>query len=306
MDVIRLTEPVMNDPEHNALPMPYVDPSGIKRKYLNIPYGNASESLKLDLYLPEEGDEPFPTIVFFHGGAFWGGEKNDVQCLYALNGIFHGYAVASVEYRLSEEAVFPAAVSDSKNAVRFLRANAKKYQLDPDRFAAMGDSAGAYMAAMVGLSAGNPVFMNLPDAEYPDERDDVQAVVGLFGVYDLVSVSEVSAERKPDEDPVIVMPGVPEDIFTGLICRDHPEIMWFTWPGAYVTKDCPPVLVQAGTADELVGYKGSEDLAARINAICGDGRAEVQLFEGATHGDMMYGSKENEGRLFEFLDRFLK
>ena len=173
MDIIRLTEPVVvSHGKRKDPPAPLVDPSGIKRKILDIPYSSASDVLKLDLYLPEDGDGPYPTIVFFHGGAFWGGAKYDFQCLYALNGIFHGYAVASAEYRLADEAVFPAAVLDCKTAVRFLRANAGKYQLDPDRMAVMGDSAGAYMATMVGFSAGNPVF-NMPDMEYPEESDSV-------------------------------------------------------------------------------------------------------------------------------------
>ncbi len=306
MDMIRLTEPIVTHHlKHDDPPMPYVDPAGIKRKTLDIPYGKVSETLKLDLYLPEEGDGPFPTIVFFHGGAFWGGDKRDFQCLYALGGIFRGYAVASVDYRLADEAVFPAAVRDCKTAVRFLRANAGKYLLDPERFAVMGDSAGAYMAAMVGLSAGNPVF-DLPDAEYPEESDAAKAVVALFGAYDLVTVSGISEENLTQPEVMEMRPDVPEDVFLGLVCRDHPEIVRFAWPGAYVTKECPPILIQAGTADELVGYKGSEDLAARINEVCGEERAELQIFEGATHGDPVYSTKENEECLFGFLDRFLK
>ena len=300
MDIIRLTEPIVDTRKHPGPPMPYIDPSGIKRKTLDIPYSTVSGSLKLDLYLPEEGEGPFPTIVFFHGGAFWGGYKNDFQCLYALNGIFHGYAVASVEYRVSDEAVFPAAVLDCKTSVRFLRANAEKYKLDPDRFAAMGDSAGAYMAAMVGFSAGNPVF-NMPEMEYPEESDAVQAVVGLFGAYDLAVVAGIGIDPNSE-----MMPDVPEDVFMGFVCSDHPEIMHFAWPGAYITPDCPPTLIQAGTADELVGFQGSVDLVARINTVCKEERSELQLFEGAFHGDEVYSTKENEECLFTFLDRFLK
>ncbi len=306
MDIIRLTEPVVvSHGKRKDPPAPLVDPSGIKRKILDIPYSSASDVLKLDLYLPEDGDGPFPTIVFFHGGAFWGGAKNDFQCLYALNGIFHGYAVASVEYRLADEAVFPAAVLDCKTAVRFLRANAGKYQLDPERMAVMGDSAGAYMAAMVGSSAGNPVF-NMPDMEYPGESDAVQAVVGLFGAYDLVTVSGIGEEQLTNPEGIDGMPEIPEDVFLGLVCRDHPEIVHFAWPGAYITKECPPTLIQAGTADELVGYQCSVDLVDRINAVCGEDRAELQTFEGATHGDQVYSLKENEKRLFDFIDRYLK
>ena len=180
MDVIKLVTP---DVKPGEFALPVMDVSGIKRKYLDLPYvpgGSADQSL--DIYLPDEGNGPFPVIVFIHGGAFWGGDKRDFQCLYLMDGIRRGYAVVNVNHRLSQVAKFPHSVFDVKAAVRWLRGNAEKYCLDKTRFAIGGDSAGSYYAAMLGASAGIPALEDL-SMGYPEESSAVQAVIGLFGVY---------------------------------------------------------------------------------------------------------------------------
>lgn len=301
MDVIKI---VMPEPKPGEFAMPVMDVSGVKRKFLDLPYvENAGKNQKLDIYLPDEGDGPFPVIIFIHGGAFWGGDKQDTQCVYLMNGIRRGYAVVSVNHRLSDEAKFPQPVFDVKAAVRFLRANAEKYCLDPNRFAAAGNSAGGYFAAILGTSAGAAALEDLSMGN-PDADSSVQAVIGLFGVYDLVMQSQFTEDSVPTGG----MPKLPNfaDIFAGICCRDYPELMSLTWPGSYVTKDCPPTLIQSGTADEIVPYDNSPALVDRINAVCGQGRAIMEPFEGRTHGHPDFGSPENEQRLFRFLDEVLK
>ena len=302
MDVIRLLDPVVVSLKHNDPPTAHVDQESISNKKLNIRYATTSENQLLDIYYPLYGSGPFPTIIFFHGGAFWGGERNDFQCIYALNGIFHGYAVASVDYRLSDEEKFPAAVYDCKASIRFLRAHASEYKLDPDKFVLMGNSAGAYMATMAGISAGNPV-MDDPDAENASVSDDVSAIVGLFGVYDLCECSEFAdkmiASGSPFKENYI-------DLFVGLECRNYPGLMRAASPLTYITPACPPTLIQAGTADALVPLSGSINLVDKINSVCGPGRAVLDTFEGARHGDPIYDSAENIERIFCFLDKHLK
>ena len=124
-----------------------VDVSGVTRKWLDVPYAPDSPSQVLDIYLPEEGEGPFPTYIFLHGGAFIVGDKRDVQFLLAAEGVNRGYAVVSVEYRRALESKAPNALYDVKSAVRFLRAHAAEYRLDPDRAALMGYSAGGHIAA---------------------------------------------------------------------------------------------------------------------------------------------------------------
>ena len=300
MDVIKIVTP---EAKPGEMVLPTMDVSAVKRKFLDIPYvpggGNAQS---LDIYLPDEGDGPFPTIIFIHGGAFWGGDKQDTQNIYLMNGIRRGYAVVNMNHRLSQEAKFPLPVYDVKAGVRFLRANAAKYCLDPNRFAVGGDSAGAYFAAMLGASAGVAALEDRSMGN-PGVDTSVQAVIGLFGVYDLVKQSEFT-ENSPAAGG-FKMPNF-ADQFTGMACRDYPELMALTWPGSYVTKDCPPTLIQGGTADEIVPYEASPDLVNKINAVCGDGRAILQALEGRTHGHPDYAAPENEEKLFAFLDSVLK
>ena len=117
---------------------PRANTGHIRRKFLNLPYAALSPSQILDLYLPDEGEGPFPVIIAIHGGAFMGGDKADFQVLPMLEGLKRNYAVASINYRLSWEASFPALVQDGKAAVRWLRAHAAEYHFRPDRLAAWG------------------------------------------------------------------------------------------------------------------------------------------------------------------------
>jgi acetyl esterase/lipase len=124
----------------------------ISRRWMDLPYAATSGAQRLDLYLPAEGKGPFPVILSIHGGAFLGGDKGDRQVIPMLEGLERGYAVVSINYRLSGEAIWPAQIHDCKAAVRWVRANAKQYRLDPDKIATWGGSAGGHLSAMVGTS----------------------------------------------------------------------------------------------------------------------------------------------------------
>ena len=298
MDVIKLIPP---PPGSSPFIQPELDPSGIHRKFLDVPYaGTDNPAQSLDIFLPEEGDGPFPTLIQFHGGAFLGGDKRDGQCIYLLNGIFRGYAVVNVNYRLTGEAIFPYPVYDAKAAVRFLRANAEKYRLDPNRFAASGDSAGAYFASLLGTSAGVAALEDL-SMGCPDADSSVQAVIGMFGVYGLAMQSQFTEDAPPMPSGVKIDNYA--DTFAGAVCRDCPGLAALASPASYVTKACPPMLIQGGTADEIVPYLGSVELVERVNAVCGDGRAVLESLEGATHGHPDYASERYERSRFDFLDR---
>ena len=301
MDSVKI---VTTQSENGRFAIPMTDVSGIKRKYLDLPYaGTDCKSQMLDLYLPDEGDGPFPTIVFIHGGAFLGGDKRDAQSALFMNGIRRGYAVASLNHRFSYECKFPGAIYVVKAAVRFLRGNAETYHLDAERFAAAGASAGAYLAAMLGFTAGVAALedrsMGCPEAD-----SGVQAVIGMFGVYDLPLQSEFSEKAAPMPSG-FKMPNF-ADMFTGVNCRENAGLVSLACPGSYVTKDCPPTLIQGGTADEVVPFEASPALVEKINAVCGAGRATLDVMEGCTHGHPKYSSPENEARLYAFLDSVLK
>lgn len=132
---------------------PKPDTSHIARKWLDLAYASASPAQKLDIYLPDAGDGPFPVIMAVHGGAFMGGDKADMQLKPMLEGLARQYAVVSINYRLSGESLFPAQIHDVKTAIRWVKANARRYALDGSRIALWGGSAGGHLSALAGTSA---------------------------------------------------------------------------------------------------------------------------------------------------------
>ena len=216
----------------------------VYRDVAYVPGGHPRQ--KLDLYLPKEGED-LPLIINIHGGAFRMGSKEDgvpVEYL-AL-----GYAVASINYRLSGDALWPAQIEDCKAAVRWLRANAAKYGLDPDRFAAWGASAGGHLAAMLGTSAG---VKELEVGENLSVSSRVQAVVDYFGPTDFLQMDE---HRLPNGQ---VHNGAdsPESQLVGGALQENKDKVARANPITYVTGDAPPFLICHGDSDPLVPHHQS-------------------------------------------------
>lgn len=129
-----------------------LDTSFVPQKFLNLPYASKSEAQKLDLYLPKRSNQPYAVIVVFHGGGFMMGDKAMGEVQGAIDGVKRGYAVISANYRLSGEATFPSAINDAKAVIRWVRANAKTYNLDANKIVVWGGSAGGNIASMVGVT----------------------------------------------------------------------------------------------------------------------------------------------------------
>jgi acetyl esterase/lipase len=227
---------------------------------------HGSPAQKLDLYEPKAGGN-FPLILFIHGGAFFMGDKRQ-WISYEFGCLAQGYALASMNYRLSGEAVFPAQIEDGKAAVRWLRAHAATYRLDPTRFAAWGASAGGLIAAMLG-TAGNVHDFDV--GENLAFSSKVQAVADFFGPIDLLHLRTVSMEAGSVESRLI-----------GCTIKDHPSQARRASPITYVSKDCPPFLIVHGDADPIVPYTQSVEFAAALR------RAGVPVtfytVKGAGHG----------------------
>lgn len=284
--------------------MPMADVSGISRKYLDIPYASQSPNQKLDIYLPAEGDGPFPALIFVHGGAFLFDNKRDVQLLQVLDGINRGYAVVSVGYRLAGEAKYPAGVFDVKAAVRFLRANAGQYMIDGGRFALYGDSAGGHYVVMAAATQGNPAFEDLTmgNAAFSSA---VQAVVSRFGCYDFLVQSDMAHRDPPKADPNA---DVIDTVLFGAPAKDLSGLMHFTNPLNFITADFPPIYLQHGSEDKTVPVIHSYQLEEKVRAVCGPGRAELKVLQGYDHGgiDLRWNAPENDDMVFRFLDKHLK
>lgn len=154
-----------NDGKAGDLPpieMKMADISWIKNKKLDVPYAKESPNQIMDIYYPQEGEGPFAILLHIHGGGFGMWDKRDDHMDIYLKFLEKGIAVGSIEYRLSGEAIFPAAVLDCREAVRFLRKNAEEYNVLPDKIAVIGGSAGGNLSAMLG--------MNIPNGEFAGEE----------------------------------------------------------------------------------------------------------------------------------------
>ncbi len=290
-----------------------VDVSKVRRKWLDVAYARQSPSQVLDVYLPEKGEGPFPTYVFIHGGAFIAGDKQDVQFLLAADGINHGYAVVSVEYRKGFERKAPNALYDVKAAIRFLKAHAAEYCLDSDRFAIGGDSAGAYYAVFAAATAAIPAFDG-PDPIFPAVSGAVKAVVAQCGCYDLLLFAPTPEEeaKAPKEFIPGVIPPNLMTIYLGVNPHLFPDIAALLNPISYITKDFPPTLVQVGKRDTVVPCTESEKLAAVIADRCGKDRVRFEAYDGWNHCALNHivtpdwFMQANLDRIFSFLDQVLQ
>jgi acetyl esterase/lipase len=279
----------------------------IRRKYLDISYAQLSPAQKLDVYLPEEGEGPFPVILSIHGGAFMGCDKADSQVMPMLEGLKRGYAVVAVNYRLSWEAIFPALVQDVKAAVRWVRDNARKYHFDPERIASWGGSAGGYLSSMLGTSAGIPELEDLSMGN-PDQPCNIQAVVDWFGPTNFLKMDE-----QLEASGLFPPPGFrhseadsPESLLLGEVITKIPERVVTANPESYIRPGAPPFLIQHGTRDPVVPVQQSIEFAAKLRQVIGADRVNLELLEGAEHADEMFEAPANVTRVLDFLDSRLK
>jgi acetyl esterase/lipase len=294
---------------HYAVPMaiPPADTRAIRRKLLDLPYAERSAAQKLDIYWPEEGNGPFPVILSIHGGAFMGGDKGDIQVIPMLEGLKRGYAVVSINYRMSGEALFPALVWDVKAAVRWVRANAPTFLFRAERIAAWGGSAGGYLAAMAGVSAGIAALEDLSLGS-PDQPSDVQAVVDWFGPTDFLKMDEQLAQDGMAPPAGFEHSGVhsPESLLLGAKITEIPERVREANPETYIRPSAPPFLIQHGDRDDTVPCRQSLHFANRLKTVLGPEKVTLDVLAGARHADAAFGTPENLERVFAFLDRSLK
>lgn len=284
---------------------PMADISWVKRKFLDVPYDNKSPRQCFDLYLPDEGNGPFPLLVHIHGGGFAFGDKRDDHMNAYLTGVKRGYAVASVEYRVSGEATFPAAVLDCREAVRYMKAHADGYKVDANRIIVIGGSAGGNLAAMLG--------MNVPNGQFPGEEDrtdflcqpTVKVAIDQFGPVRFETMTaQALANGVSEVQPNAAM--MPESKYLGCPIDKAPaELLAKAYPGTYASSAMAPLLVQHGTADHLVPWAQSEEFVADLIAKGFGDRVEYVPLAGADHEDKRFFAEENMNLVFRFIEKHL-
>jgi acetyl esterase/lipase len=278
-------------PATNASSRRFPLPPGVKM-LKDLEYGRADgRAMRLDLYLPEKSQKALPLLVWIHGGAWMSGSKDDPSP--ALRFSADGYAVAHVGYRLSQEAKFPAQIHDCKAAVRWLRANAQKYGLDPNKFVAWGGSAGGHLVALLGTTGGTPELEGRVNDLKESSR--VPAVVDWFGPTDFLQIGNAESDLQHNA------PDSPESKLIGGAVLENKDKAAKASPISYVSKDAPPFLIMHGDRDRTVPFNQSELLYAALK------KAGVDVtfvpMKGAGHG---FGGPEAIGPVREFLRRCFK
>ena len=284
--------------------MPKAKTAGIKNKWLDIAYANLSAAQKLDIYLPDDSSKTYPVIISVHGGAFLGGDKADGQVNPMLEGLKRGYALVSINYRLSGEALFPKNINDVKAAIRWVKANAAKYKLKADKIALWGGSAGGNLVSLAGTS-GNVKELEDVSLGNANQSSLVQAVVDWFGPCDFLKMDEqliATGNGKPDHSEA----NSPESKVLGQKITAIPEKVQSANPETYITKDDPPFLVMHGSKDQLVPTQQSENFAAKLKAVLGEKKVTLHILQGAKHGGPEFEEAENLNMVFAFLDKYLK
>ncbi len=214
----------------------------------DIVFGNADGyELLLDIAYANDSDSLVPAIVHIHGGAWRGGSKNPDR---AIRFARAGFVGVSINYRLSGVAVFPAGVHDCKRAIRWLRAHAAKYGIDPGRIGVTGESAGGHLVALLGTSGGDPYLEG--HEGHTEQSSSVQAVVDHFGPVDFLRMEDAPGNMRH------LTPDSPESLWLGRTVTEVPELVRMANPITYIDPDDPPILLIHGEKDGIVIIQQSE------------------------------------------------
>jgi acetyl esterase/lipase len=257
----------------------------------NIPYNNDShEKHLLDIYLPKNAKGKIPLVVLIHGGAWLSNDKYAdmgymTKTMAAI--VDAGYAIASIDYRFSTEAIFPANLQDCNRAISFLYDHADKYGFDVNRFAVMGFSAGGHLANMVGLTKNNHVtdfFMKGSSTAF-----SIKAVVDFYGPAELVLFPTSNDAKSP------------EGILLGAAPLARPDLAKIASPITYVDKNDPPFLIIQGEKDESVNPKQSQLLSSWLTVK--GVQNELIIVKDAPHYGVMFDVDEVRIKVIQFLQK---
>lgn len=270
--------------------------------YKDVAYASASSAQKLDLYMPS-GNGPFPLVIMIHGGGFMMGDKADGGGLSGLDQLVAaGYAVASINYRLSAEAKYPAQINDAKAAVRFLRANVTQYKLNTDKFAVFGASAGGNLASLLGTTCGVDELEG--DLGNAGVSSCVQAVVDWFGPIDFLAMDTQFAGTSCPANHNEA--SSPESQLMGAAIQTVADKVKTTNPMNYIDPSDPPFFIENGSADCNIPPIQNKDLADSLSKVIGAEEVTYTQIEGAGHGGAQFNTDANLKLVVDFLNKHLK
>lgn len=260
-------------------------------------YGASRRDLKMDLIVPKHraAHPACPAIVWICGGAYRVVNRA-VWLPEMMRFARAGYVVASIEYRTSNEAIFPAQLTDVKSAVRFLRAHAKEFCVDPGKIYAMGESAGGTMASLLGATGDRK---ELDQGDHLDQSSAVQGVVDYYGVVDLTDASAERDRLTAEENHSNDVPYFAFEAFLGVgYGKEEAEKASAI---RYISEKTPPFMILHGTKDTVVPMGQSQAL---YDALQQKGvPCEFVAIEDAVHGDDLFYQDEMTDQVISFLNR---
>jgi acetyl esterase/lipase len=256
----------------------------------DVQYASVDQhALRLDLHLPS-GKTRAPLIVWIHGGAWRSGSKNDLPIRKL---VAEGYPIASVDYRLSTEARFPAQIHDIKAAIRFLRAHANEWQLSAKKIVIAGDSAGAHLAALVGVSNENRELEGVI-GDNVRASSSVQGIISFYGAANLQTILKQSTPHGLS----VRVPAL--DLLLGEQPEQVPDLAKLASPVFHVDKHDPPLLLLHGDQDPQMPINQSHELCGAYQRV--GAPVEFVVVHGAAHGGAMFYDDER----LEIVKRFLR
>lgn len=280
-------------------PLPLPKAGHFEDLKVDLDYATASAAQRLDLYLPER-DRPAPVVIMIHGGWWMSGDKADIPrgSVDALRKA--GYAVASVNYRLATEAAWPAGVQDVKAAVRWLRAQASEYYLDPERFAVAGTSAGGYLAAAVGVSGAGTTGFDDPRLGNPQVSSAVQAASVWSAPTNFATLDkQLTAAGCPAVKRLHGLPGSFESRWLGkTVSEGSTKVRQSNLLGYAAEGQLPPFQIVHRTGDCTVPAAQSKALDRALRQA--GGTSTLSLLKGTRHEE-----KPFTGRRLQSLIKFL-
>ncbi len=259
---------------------------GADPSYRDVEYASIGDrKLLLDIYQSSAvSKNADPLVVWIHGGAWRSGSKDGVPVTHWLE---HGFAIASVDYRLSPEAKFPAPIHDIKAAIRYLRTNAERYRVAPNRIIIAGASAGGHLAALAGVSDGIEVLEGSLGA-HTNVSSRVQAIVSFFGASDLRSILSQSTEHGLS----VRIPAL--QLFLGGQPQDVPDLAQLASPVVHVDSQDPPLWLIHGDADPQMPFEQSREFVAAYRQVTRP--VQLDVVTGGKHGgDEFYSAARLAG-----------
>jgi acetyl esterase/lipase len=286
---------------------PKLDVSAYTKKSLDLAYADQSKAQMLDIYLPSEGKGPFPVVVYVHGGGWEVSDKRSTEIEIVLKEcLTRGYAVVSVNHRPASEALFPAQIKDVKAAIRWIRANGKRYELNTGKIGAWGSSSGGHLVALLGTTGWVKEFDDAALGN-PDESSSVQAVVDVSGPINFLTMDEQLEKAGFTGFAKHSEASGPESNLVGKPVETAPELVKAANPETYITRDDSPILLAYGAKDNSVPVQQAVDFADKLTPVIGKEKISLVIFpEGGHGGGEAFNTRENMNTIFSFLDRYLK